>query len=63
VVLDAKGLETIYVVETDLALTPEDPEFDRKAFDDFVKVLRDYLVSHPHFTSVRLHRIYGNANA
>ncbi len=58
--LDRGALETIYVIKTKLALTPDDPDFDQKAFDDLIEAARAYLESNPHYDSIRVDRISEN---
>jgi hypothetical protein len=51
--LDRGSLETLYVVETDLAIAPDDPAFDKEAFESLVAAAREYMAQHPHYHSVR----------
>jgi hypothetical protein len=46
---DQRVLETVYVIETDLALLPDDPAYDHEAFSGFVEAIRAYLVDHPNY--------------
>ena len=52
--LDRGSLETVYVVETDLALSRDDPKFDAVAFDSLVEAARAYLAGHPNYDRVQL---------
>jgi hypothetical protein len=52
--LDGRYLRTIYVVETDLAVHADDPEFDQGEFEDLVQTLRDYLATHTSYDSIRI---------
>jgi hypothetical protein len=55
--LDHKTLEMVYVIETDLAITPEASDYDERAFADFVEAARTYLKENPHYDSVRIERV------
>jgi hypothetical protein len=50
-------MKTILVVETDLALTPEDPGFDLQAFDSLVDAIREYLKTHDYVDSADIQHI------
>lgn len=52
--LDGGTLETVYVVETDLALSRDDPNFDAVAFDSLVEAARAYLADHRNYDRVQL---------
>ena len=52
--LDGRALETVYVIETDLALSQDDPAFDVAKFNSLVKAARAYLVAHPNYDRVEL---------
>jgi hypothetical protein len=47
--LDHIALERVYVIETDLALLPDDPGYDHEAFSGFVEAIRVYLADHPNY--------------
>ena len=36
--LDPSALETVFMIETDLALSPDDPAYDHDAFSGFIRV-------------------------
>jgi len=55
--LDGGSLETVYVVETDLALSRDDPNFDASAFDSLVAAAQAYLNDHPNYSRVQLVQI------
>ena len=57
VLLDAGSLEMVYVIETDLALSQDDPDFDAKAFESLVQAVRGYIAEHPSYDSARLEQI------
>ena len=45
--LDLNALDTVFMIETDLALLPDDPAYDHEAFSSFVEAIRAYLANHP----------------
>ena len=47
--LDLNALDTVFMIETDLALLPDDPAYDHKAFSSFVQAIRAYLADHPNY--------------
>jgi hypothetical protein len=55
--VDHNTLEMVYVIETDLAITPDAPDYDERAFADFVEAMRTFLAENPHYESVRLERV------
>ncbi len=52
-----QGITTILVVETDLALTPDDPEYDADAFNSLADTIREYLTKHNNVDSADVHHI------
>jgi hypothetical protein len=42
-------VETVYVIETDLSLLPDDAAYDHEAFNDFIEAIRSYLAEHSSF--------------
>src|SRR6188472_3016634 len=40
--LDQAEMQTVFVIETDLALLPDDPAYDHEAFSTFVEAIRAY---------------------
>ena len=54
---DTGNMEVVLIIETDLALTPENPDYDAAAFDSLVEAGRDFLTKNPNYDSVRLDRI------
>jgi len=42
-------MQTVFVIETDLALLPDDPAYDHEAFSTFVEAIRAYLADHPSY--------------
>jgi hypothetical protein len=55
--VDRNTLEMVYVIETDLAITPDAPDYDERAFADFVAAVRIYLNENPHYDSVRIDQV------
>jgi hypothetical protein len=55
--LDRDRMETVYVIETDMAVTPDDPSYDAEAFAGFVEALRAYLEANPHNDCARVEPI------
>ena len=47
--IDLSALETVYMIETDLALLPDDRAYDHEAFSGFVEAIRGYLADHPNY--------------
>ena len=47
--LDPSALQTVYMIETDLALSRDDPSYDHDAFLGFMESIRAYLVDHPNY--------------
>ena len=37
--LDHNEMQTVFVIETDLALLPDDPAYDHEAFSTFVEAI------------------------
>ena len=52
-------LETVCVIETDLALLPDDPAYDHEAFSGFVGAIRAYLADHPNYDRAEVVPIRG----
>lgn len=50
-------MKTVLLVQTDLALNPDDPEHYRDAFANLTGRIRDYMKAHPHIDSADLERI------
>jgi hypothetical protein len=50
-------LQKVYVVNTDLAVTPDEPDFDKAAYDSLVRAARASLEQNPHYADVRLERV------
>jgi len=46
-----------YVIETDLAISPDDPDYDEGAFTGFVEAIRGYLAANLHYNSARVERV------
>ena len=60
--LDLSTLETVYMVETDLALLPDDPAYDHEAFSGFMEAIRAYLVDHANYDRAEVIPIRGWEN-
>jgi hypothetical protein len=60
--LDHSALETVYMIETDLALLPDDPAYDHEAFSSFVEAIRSYLADHPNYDRAEVVPIRGWEN-
>jgi hypothetical protein len=52
--LNQNQIETVYVIETDLPLLPDDAAYDHEAFNGFVEAIRSYLAEHPSFDGTEL---------
>ena len=50
------------MIETDLALLPDDPAYDHKAFSSFVQAIRAYLADHPNYDRAEVLPIRGWEN-
>jgi hypothetical protein len=50
-------METVYVIETDLAVTPDDSNYNEEAFSGFIEAVRAYLEANPHYDCARLEPI------
>jgi hypothetical protein len=55
--LDRNRMETVYVIETDLAVTPDDSNYNEEAFSGFIEAVRAYLEANPHYDCARLEPI------
>ena len=55
--VDRTTLGTVYVIETDLAVSPDDPDYDEEAFTEFVEAIRAYLAANLHYDSARVERV------
>lgn len=55
--VDRNTLGTVYVIETDLAVSPDDPDYDEEAFTEFVEAIRAYLAANLHYDSARVERV------
>jgi hypothetical protein len=51
---DSRDLKSIYVVETDLALSRNDPGFDLDAVQDLFVAARDYLDANPGYDGLKI---------
>ena len=60
--LDLSALDTVFMIETDLALLPDDPAYDHEAFSSFVQAIRAYLANHPNFDRAEVMPIRGWEN-
>jgi hypothetical protein len=47
------------MIETDLALLPDDPAYDHEAFSGFVEAIRVYLANHPNYDRAEVVPIRG----
>ena len=47
----------VYVIETDLAVTPEDPAFDGAAFNSLAEAALAHLANRPHFDGIRFEQV------
>ena len=50
------------MIETDLALLPDDPAYDHEAFADFMEAIRAYLVDHANYDRAEVIPIRGWEN-
>jgi len=50
------------MIETDLALLPDDPAYDHEAFSSFVEAIRSYLADHPNYDRAEVVPIRGWEN-
>jgi hypothetical protein len=57
--LDHNEMQTVFVIETDLALLPDDPAYDHEAFSTFVEAIRAYLADHPSYDRAEVIPIRG----
>ena len=57
--LDRSEMQTIFVIETDLALLPDDPAYDHEAFSTFVAAIRAYMADHPSYVRAEIIPIRG----
>jgi hypothetical protein len=55
--LDHSGQRMIYVIKTDLALEPDDPDFDEASYSSLARAALLYLEQNPGYTEVRLERV------
>jgi len=55
--LDQAEMQTVFVIETDLALLPDDPAYDHEAFSTFA--IRAYLADHPSYDRAEVIPIRG----
>jgi len=53
---DQAEMQTVFVIETDLALLPDDPAYAHEAFSTFVEAIRAYLADHPSYIGPKLFR-------
>ena len=60
--LDPNALETVFMIETDLALLPDDLAYDHEAFTGFMEAIRTYLVDHPNYDRAEVIPIRGWKN-
>jgi hypothetical protein len=51
---DSIDLRSIYVVETDLALSRADPSYDEDAVQDLFFAAKDYLKANPGYDSLKI---------
>lgn len=51
---DSIDMKSIYVVETDLALSKNDPSYDGDAVQDLFFAARDYLEANPSYDSLKI---------
>lgn len=49
---DSKTMKTVYVIETDLALSRDDPAYDDDKFNNLMEAAKDYLGRHQDYDSV-----------
>jgi hypothetical protein len=60
--VDRTELETVFMIETDLALLPDDPAYDHEAFSALVETVRAYLANHPSYDRAEIIPIRGWEN-
>jgi hypothetical protein len=60
--VDNSALETVFMIETDLALLPDDPAYNYEAFSSFVEAIRAYLADHPNYDRAEILPIRGWEN-
>jgi hypothetical protein len=60
--LDLNALETVCMIETDLALSQGDLSFDHDAFSGFMEAIRAYLADHPNYDRAEVLPIRGWEN-
>jgi hypothetical protein len=51
---DGIGMKSIYVVETDLPLSKNDPAYDEDAVQDLFIAARDYLDANPRYDGLKI---------
>jgi hypothetical protein len=61
--VDRNTLEMVYVIETDLAISPDDPDYDEGAFTGFVEAIRGYLAANLHYNSAQVNEFRRNKDA
>jgi hypothetical protein len=60
--IDLSAMETVYIIETDLALLPDDPAYDHEGFSSFMEAIRAYLIDHPNYDRAEVIPIRGWEN-
>ena len=60
--VDRTELETVFMIETDLAVLPDDPAYDHEAFSAFIQTVRAYLADHPSYDRAEIIPIRGWEN-
>jgi len=60
--VDRTELETVFMIETDLALLPDDPAYDHEAFSALIDMVRAYLADHPSYDRAEIIPIRGWEN-
>jgi hypothetical protein len=50
-ILRDRDMETVLVVETDLILKPDNPQYDAAAVDGLTDAVAAYVTNHAHFDS------------
>jgi hypothetical protein len=51
---DSMDMKSIYVVETDLALSKQDPTYDEDAFEDLFIAAKGYLKANPEYDGLKI---------
>lgn len=51
---DFRTMERIYVIETDLVLSPEAQGYDQRKADEFMKAVQSYHEAHPSYDLIKI---------